>query len=133
ALQWDVSEDLVLSARLDRGEQSPMKYFGIPVVNGGLFSDFVESNFNVGDAEVRYEDDSVRLKADWRASDGVSLQAEVFHLATDRFWKNSEFYFYDEDARLIERYDPLVLGHDMEHTGVRTSLRFDPPSRGLRA
>ncbi|HEY8427939.1 MAG TPA: TonB-dependent receptor, partial [Sandaracinaceae bacterium] len=93
----------------------------------------VDANFNVGDSDVHFEDDSLRVKADWRASDNLAVEAEVFRLSSDRFWKNSEFYFYDSAAQLIERYDPLVLGHDMDHTGVRTNLVFGPASGAFNA
>jgi iron complex outermembrane receptor protein len=131
ALQWDVSDDLMLSARVDSGDQNPMRYFGVPNVNDDFFDDFVGMNFNVADSELHYEDDSIRLKADWQATDSVSLAAEIYQLTTERFWKNTEAYFYDDGAQLIERWDPLVLGHDMDHTGVRTNLSFDPSDGGI--
>jgi iron complex outermembrane recepter protein len=132
ALDWDVTDDLQLAARYDRGEQNPMRYFGIPVVNGDFFEPFVEANFNVADSELRFEDDSVRLKADWQATDTVSLQAELYRLSTERFWKNSEYYFYDDTSRLLERWDPLVLGHNMDHDGARANLVF-AAANGIRA
>lgn len=133
ALRWDVSEDLAVSARYDRGEQSPMKYFGIPVVDGDFVREFVDRNFNVGDADVHYEDDSIRIRADWRASDTTSLQAEVFRLSTDRWWSNSEYYFFDSTSGLVDRFDPLVIGHDMDHTGVRANLRLAPRDSRIEA
>lgn len=133
ALRWDISDDLALSARYDWGDQSPMRYFGIPVANGDFVREFVGSNFNVADAEVRYEDDSIRVRADWRASDTMSLQAELFRLSTDRWWSNSEYYSYDATTRLVDRFDPLVIGHDMEHTGVRANLRVSPRESRLNA
>ena len=132
AVQWDVSDDLVLSARVDSGDQKPMRYFGVPNVNGNFFDDFVGMNFNVSDSELHYEDDSIRLKADWQATDTVSLEAEIYQLSTERLWKNTEAYFYDDGAQLVERWDPLVLGHDMDHTGLRTSLNFSPSAGGFR-
>lgn len=133
ALRWDVSEDLALSARYDWGDQSPMKYFGIPVVDGDFVRAFVGQNFNVADAEVRYEDASLRLKADWRISDMTSLQAEVFNLSTDRYWANTEYYSYDSGTGLVDRWDPLVIGHDMDHSGLRTNLRFAPADGRINA
>jgi iron complex outermembrane receptor protein len=126
ALQWDLSDDLTVSARYDAGEQNPMRYFGIPVVDGTFVEAFRESNFNVADSELRYEDDSLRIKADWQASDVVNVQAELYRLATDRFWKNSEYYSYDTGTQQLFRSDPLVLGHDMEQTGLRTNVVFAP-------
>jgi len=133
AVQWDVSDDLVLSARLDSGEQDAMRYFGIPNANGDFVRDFVGMNFDVSDSEVHYEDDSIRFRAEWQASDNFGVQADLYHLATDRFWKNTEAYFYDDTTQELERWDPLVLGHDMEHTGLRTSFNFAPSGGALRA
>ena len=104
-----MSDDLALSARYDMGDQSPTPYFGVPVAqrdgfygdfvdgtfNGDFIEDFAESNFNVGDAELSFEDDSIRLEADWRASDTVSLQAQLYQLTSDRYWRNAETYFLE--------------------------------------
>jgi iron complex outermembrane recepter protein len=132
AFSFDVTDDLHLSLRYDAGDQKPMRYFGIPVVDGDLFEPFLESNFNVADSEIRYEDDSVRLKADWQATEYVGLQAELYQLSTERFWKNSEYYFYDTTTQLLDRFDPLVIGHDMDHTGARANISFRPSS-GIQA
>jgi iron complex outermembrane receptor protein len=145
SLRWDVSDDLALSARYDMGDQSPMPYFGVPVAQrDGFYGDFVdstfsgdfiegfaESNFNVGDAELSFEDDSIRLEADWRASDTVSLRAQLFQLTSDRYWRNAETYFL-EGTNVIERGDPLELGHDIEHTGLRTNVLFAPSGEVVR-
>lgn len=128
ALTWEVSDHLELSARYDQGEQHPMRYFGIPVVNGTFFEPFLESNFNVADSDIHYQDDSIRLEADWQASDYVALQVELYRLSTERLWRNSEYYSYDESSRILERWDPLRIGHDMDHTGARANLVFTPSS-----
>jgi iron complex outermembrane receptor protein len=133
AVQWDVSDDFVLSARLDSGDQEQLRYFGIPNFNGDFVRDFVGMNFNVSDSVVSYEDDSLRLKAEWQASDNFGLQVELFQLASDRLWKNAEAYFYDAGAQALERWDPLMIGHDMEHTGLRTAFDFDSSDDGVRA
>ena len=146
AFRWDVSDDLALSARYDLGEQSPMRYFGVPVAqrdgfygdfvdgtfNGDFIEAFAESNFNVSDADLDFKDDAIRLEADWRVSDAVSLQAQLYELSTDRHWRNSETYFL-ESANQLERGDPLELGHDMDHTGARTNVLFSPSGGAIRA
>jgi iron complex outermembrane receptor protein len=146
AVRWDVSDDLALSARLDMGEQSPMRYYGVPVaqrdgfygdyVDGSFSGDFIEaferSNFNVGDAVLDYDDDQIRLEADWNASENVSLEVDLFQLTSDRFWQNAETYFL-EGTTVLERGDPLVLGHDIEHTGLRTNLLFSPTDGAFSA
>ena len=132
AVQWDVSDDLVLSARVDSGEQDAMRYFGIPNANGDFVRDFVGMNFNVSDSVVHYEDDSIRFRADWQASDKFGVRADLYHLTTDRFWNNTEAYFYDDTTRELERWDPLMLGHDMEHTGLRTPSFADEKLKLVR-
>ncbi len=125
ALLWQVSSDLSLTARFDYGDQSPMKYFGTPLIDGDFVDSLVASNFNVGDAQLSYEDKSFRLKADWAISADAAMEAEVYQLQSDRYWRNSEFYSYDEVTGLVERFDPLELAHDMEHTGLRTNFTFN--------
>ncbi len=124
ALRWEVNEDLTLSMRYDYGDQEPLQYFGIPVVDGEFASGLGESNFNVGDARISYEDKAFRLKAEWTISETVSMRAELYRLETERFWKNAEFYSLDTTTGLVERGDPLVIGHDMEHDGLRTNFIF---------
>lgn len=131
ALRWDVNEDLTLNLRYDDGDQEPMRYFGIPVVDGRITGDFKDENFNVGDARISYQDKALRLKAQWRISDTVSMHSEVYRLETERFWKNAEFYSFDSNTGLVDRFDPLVLGHDMEHDGLRTNFTFNNHLAGL--
>ena len=132
ALRWDVSPDVAISARYDYGDQEPMKYFGAPLANFGFLDLLTEQNFNVADAEIRYQDDAVRLRADWRISDTLDLQTEVFRLSTDRFWKNTEYYSYDAVSQTVDRFDPLVIGHDMDHNGIRASLSIEPMDRRIK-
>jgi iron complex outermembrane receptor protein len=71
------------------------------------------------------------LEADWRASDTVSLRAQLFQLTSDRYWRNAETYFL-EGTNVLERGDPLELGHDIEHTGLRTNVVFTPSGDVVR-
>lgn len=131
ALRWQVNQDLTFHLRYDDGDQEPMEYFGIPLVNGRITGDFKDENFNVGDARISYEDKALRLKAEWQISDTVSMQSEVYRLESERFWKNAEFFTFDSTTGLIDRFDPLVIGHDMEHDGFRTNFIFNNRLAGL--
>jgi iron complex outermembrane receptor protein len=133
ALLWEINDDLSLSARYDRGEQEPMRYFGAPAAQGDFLRDFVGLNLNVSDAEIRYEDDALRVRADWSASDTVTVDAEFYSLGSERFWKNAEWYVYDGGSQLVERYDPLILGHDMTHDGLRAKVRLSPSGGRVNA
>ena len=119
ALQWDAAENLSLTARFDYGDQSPMKYFGTPVINGDFVDDLAYRNFNVSDGQISYEDQALRLKADWTIDDASSFAVEVFQLESDRLWSNSEYSQYDPIANTITQSEVYEIGHEMEQNGVR--------------
>lgn len=125
ALRWEASENLIFSTRYDYADQEPMQYFGIPVVDGDFASGLEGANFNVGDADVSYQDQAVRFKVDWTISESISMVSEAYHLETKRFWKNAEYYSLASSSGLVDRFDPLVIGHDMEHNGLRINFVFD--------
>ena len=54
----------------------------------------------------------------------LRLAGRLFQLTSDRLWKNAEAYFYDDGTQELERWGPLMIGHDMEHTGLRTNFSF---------
>jgi len=126
ALLWQASDDLSLTARYDSGNSSPMAYFGSLVKNGAFIEQFAFLNLNVTDSVNRYEDESLRLKADWNISDATNLSAEVYQMNSDRWWRNAEYYQYFEDEGGVLRTDPLILGHDVEQSGIRASFTFEP-------
>ena len=125
ALSWQANEDLSLSLRYDYGDKDDLSYYGIPVVDGDFAPGLLKANFEFGDGESRYEDQAIRLKADWAVSDSLAMQAEYYHLATDRLWRNAYFPELDSDTGFIRRLYPWVGAHDMEHDGVRVNLTLD--------
>ena len=125
ALEWQASEDLTLAFRYDAGDQSPLRYFGIPIVDSDFNDDWVGLNLSPDDTRINYDDEITRLIADWAISDSVSVNAEVFALETDRYWQTVETYFYDDVSGLIDRWDPLIIRHEMEQTGGRVNFVFD--------
>jgi iron complex outermembrane receptor protein len=125
ALKWQASDDLALTIRHDAGEQSPLRYFGIPLVDGDFNKDWVELNPNVGDSQINYDDQITRLIADWNISDSVSLNAELFSLNTDRYWQTVETYSTNGDNSLIMRADPLIIRHELKQQGMRGNLVFN--------
>ena len=125
ALKWQASDNLALTVRHDAGEQSPLRYFGIPLVGGDFNKDWVGLNFNVGDSQINYDDRITRLIADWNISDSVSLNAELFSLDTDRYWQTAETYSTNSDSSLIIRADPLIIRHELKQQGLRGNLVFN--------
>ena len=125
ALEWEATEDLSFTLRHDEGDQSPLRYFGIPIVDGDFNEDWVELNLNVGDSRIRYQDAMTRLITDWSINDSLALNAEVFSIDSDRYWQTVETYSYDAENDLINRFDPLIIRHELEQTGLRANLVID--------
>jgi len=49
-------------------------------------------------------------------------QHELYRLETDRFWRNAEgteFIQEGANAGMVRRFSPGVLGHEMDHNGLR--------------
>jgi len=126
ALLWQASDDLSLTARYDYGDETPMAYFGSLTENGAFIEQFAFLNLNVADAQVQYEDESLRLKADWDISETTNLSAQVYQMSSDRWWQNAEYYQYFEAEGGVLRTDPLILGQFVEQTGLRADLTFEP-------
>lgn len=135
AFLWDVSEDLKLTLRYDSGDQKPMVYSGTAIENGDFIPGLEYSNFQVSDARIRYEDESIRLRADWGISDAVAMQAELYHLESDRFWQVIENFRpgTGANAGLIERSGPALIAHDMEQDGLRVNVSFAQEIAGIDA
>lgn len=126
ALLWQASDDLSITARYDYGDETPMPYFGSLTANGDFIEQFAFLNLNVSDAENRYEDESLRVKADWDISETTNLSAELYQMNSDRWWRNAEYYEYFEAEGGVLRTDPLILGHDVDQTGLRAMFTFAP-------
>ncbi len=131
ALEWEPVEDFIITLRHDEGDQSPMRYFGIPVVDGDFNEDWLDLNFNAGDSRIRYQDEITRLIADWNLSDSLSINTELFSLDSDRYWQTVETYSYDADNDMIQRFDPLIIRHELEQNGLRANLSLDTELGGL--
>jgi|TARA_B110000240_G_scaffold190936_1_gene232804 iron complex outermembrane receptor protein len=124
-LQWKATEDLTLTLRHDSGDQSPMRYFGTPLVEGKFNRDWLELNLNAKDSRIRYQDDITRVIMDWNISDTLRFNTEVFSLNSDRYWKTLERYSYDSESDMVNRSSPYIIRHQLEQRGVRASLVSD--------
>ena len=125
SLLWQVTDDFSLTGRYDRGDQEPMRYFGTPLVDGAFPTELIETNFDVTDGSIRYQDGVARIRADWNISGRLSMQSELYRLTSDRFWKTLDYFQYDRPSATVNRSSPLVIGHDIEHEGFRTNFVLD--------
>src|SRR5690606_17303711 len=87
ALALDVSPDLRFTLSHAVGRQHPMRYFGIPLVDGTPLPALREKNYNVGDSRIAYTDRWTELSAQWTASPGVTVRSKLYHVTSDRYWR----------------------------------------------
>ncbi|KWZ45253.1 TonB-dependent receptor [Burkholderia savannae] len=125
ALKLDVDPRLSIALDFDYGRQKPATYFGAPVTNGVLDRALRERNYNVGDATIAYHDTWTRLAATYRAGNGVTLDGQLYYLATRRHWRDAESYALDAASRTVARGDYLEIFHRERQFGERLTARID--------
>ncbi|MFT3721280.1 TonB-dependent receptor [Pseudorhodoferax sp.] len=121
-LRLEPTRDLQLDLIADRSLQKPARYFGTPGLDGRVVEALRGENYNTADSIVRYEEDRLRARLRWRASEAVTVRNELFHFESDRHWRNIEAYAYDPAAGTVARSDYLEILHDVAQTGNRFGL-----------
>ena len=127
ALSWKATSDLRFTVSHDHADQSPLRYWGTPLINGRIPNGIRDENYNVGDSKVRYQDEWTQFKTEWAPSDWFSVRNVAYRLTTDRHWRDVEFYAFQTtgpNAGLIGRTDYLEIIHDQEQYGNRFDATF---------
>ncbi|MCW1935196.1 TonB-dependent receptor [Pseudomonas sp. MDMC_285] len=130
ALRWDASDDLSFTLSHDYGDQSPERYFGTPLVDGKYRERIRDRNYNVANADIRYNDQITRLTTDWRINDALSASNQLYYIKTQRYWRNSEAYRW-QPGDLINRSSFYEIKHTQEQVGDRQSFTLDHSLFGL--
>ncbi|HMM46670.1 MAG TPA: TonB-dependent receptor [Thiobacillaceae bacterium] len=110
---------LRLELLADISNQQPERYFGTPTTDGRMTGSLRNENYNAGDSVIRLEDQRLRARAEWQASDRLRLRNEAYYFKADRHWKNIEAYSYDPLAGTVARSDYLEIKHDLDQAGNR--------------
>src|SRR5258708_2460781 len=66
AVRVQASETLAWTLSTDYGDRSPSRYFGTPVINGGIDGSLRFKNYNVGDTNNRYPDNWNTFSTGWQ-------------------------------------------------------------------
>ncbi|WP_312488740.1 TonB-dependent receptor [Massilia timonae] len=115
---------VTLYAQLDHAEQEPIRYFGTPLVNGGLAERLRDQNYNAGDAVLRFVDDKAVARLHWQAAPNLEISNELAYFTSRRDWRNIESYAYDAMRDVVERSDYIGIRHDQEQTANRLEARW---------
>jgi len=131
ALRFDVSPDLNFKLSVAHGRQEPMRYFGTPLVAGRQLEALREKNYNVQDSTIDYKDTWVDLLANWKPNANTTVRSRLYHVNSDRHWRNAEAYRYNPATRLVDRSDNTEIYHDQKQTGNTTDASFEGRLFGL--
>lgn len=131
-LRFDATDAFTLSLRLDYSDQSPMTYFGTPLIDGMVDKRIRRRNYNVDDADIRFRDDRQSLNAEWRIADGLTFNNAAYRIGSRRRWYNLEDYAALPNGR-IARESNLGIGHAIEQIGDQGTLKLSTPIGGQAA
>ena len=118
ALQWDAAPGLRMSLRHAQGLQHPVRYFGTPLVDGRLLPALREKNYNVADSTIRYDDRWSELGVEWTPEAGATVRARLYHIDSQRHYRNAERYLYNAGTGLVDRSDDTEILHHQRQTGA---------------
>lgn len=124
ALSWRASRDLRFTVSHDYADQSPLRYWGTPLINGRIQDRLRDENFNVRDSKVNYRDAWTQFKTEWDPTEWLSLRNVAYRITSDRHWRNVESYSHVPATGLISRTDYLEIIHDHEQYGNRFDATF---------
>ncbi|NNA65980.1 TonB-dependent receptor [Pseudomonas gessardii] len=118
----------------DEHEDSP--YWGTPVLNpkaGELKIDKHNrfNNYNVADG--RYEQRTIWARSiiDYRINDSTTLRNTLYHLDSQRDYRNLETYQYSADNSVVNRSTAYQVRHQGKQNGNQFELRHDTRLFGL--
>ena len=131
AVQLDVSPELSVKLSHAQGNQHPMRYFGTPLVEGRQLSALRDKNYNVADSEIKFRDRWTELAAQWSPNSKVVVRSKLYHIQSDRYWRNAETYAYNSATGLIDRSGNTQIAHDQSQTGNTTDATFTGTLFGL--
>ena len=125
ALAIQPSSKLKVTLSSDGARADDSRYFGTPLVNGALDSRFKATSFNIADPIVKFDDQWLRAKVEYQATDSVKLRNETYRLTSKRHYRNTESYTYAPATGLVTRGNYLEILHDLSQFGNRFDATFD--------
>lgn len=132
ALRLDVSPEFSLTLSHSQGWQKPMRYFGMPLMDGEQNDAWRDKNYNVDDSVISFHDQWTQLAAEWTPNADVTVRSRLYQIDSRRHWRNAENYDYLPASGLIERSGYTDIRHRQSQTGNTTDIRIDTSVFGLK-
>ncbi|WP_245474519.1 TonB-dependent siderophore receptor [Bradyrhizobium sp. Leo121] len=124
AVRVQAAENLAFTLSNDYSNRSPSRYFGTPLINGGIDDTLRFKNYNVLDSAIRYQDNWSQFKTEWDVTEGVKVQNTLYYLTSRRHWRDVENYSWNPATRLIDRTSYIEIFHDQAQVGNRMDATF---------
>ena len=119
-LRLQPTTNLRIDLSADYSLAHPENYWGTPYAPGGhIVKSLRKKNYNVDDADLRYEDTRLRAKINWQVNDWLTLNNEAHYLVSDRYYKNIEQYTLKPRTNTVERSDYVHIYHYHDQIGNR--------------
>ncbi|WP_430641808.1 TonB-dependent receptor [Bradyrhizobium macuxiense] len=131
AVRVQASENLAFTLSEDYGDRSPSRYFGTPVINGGIVDALRFKSYNASDSTIRYQDGWTQFKTEWDAADGIKVNNTLYYLTSERHWRDIENYTWNPATQLINRSSYIEIFHDQKQLGNRMDTTFSGHIFGL--
>lgn len=122
AIQIKQNEDITWTLSTDYGDRSPTRYYGTPLVNGGIVDAMRFKNYNVGDSSIRYQDSFSQVKTEWQVTDAIAIRNTLYYFDMKRHWMNAENFRYNPATGLIDRSSYLEIFHNEQQLGDRMDV-----------
>ena len=132
AVRVQASETLAWTLSTDYGDRSPSRYFGTPVINGGIDESLRFKNYNVGDSNIRYRDSWNQLRTEWQVTDSITVHNALYYLNSQRHWRDVESYAWNKTTGLIDRSSYIEIFHNQQQVGDRMDATFRGHVFGLK-
>ena len=125
SLVWEPTSRLSIMLSHDYGDQEPEQYFGTPLIGGQIRDDTRNRNYNVLDSRMRFTDAWTQLRTTWKPNDAVTVRNVLFHLDSERRYRNVESYAFQPVSGLVRRTNYIAIGHDQDQVGNRLDVTIN--------
>lgn len=132
ALSYRATDDLKFTISHDHADQSPMRYWGTPLINGGIPERIRDKSYNVRDGDVSYVDNWTQFKTEWSPTDWFEVRNVAYRMTSNRHWHNVEGYKYNPDSGMVDRSDYIEIFHDQKQIGNRFDATFRTAFGGMK-
>ncbi len=131
ALQWQFLPRWQLQLSHAEGRHKPMRYFGVPLIDGKPLEALRRTNYNVQDARITFRDHWSELMLQGSPGDNIAVRSRLYHIRSNRLWFDTENYTWDAARQQIRLAGDTAIRHHQKQTGNTTDVTFEGKLLGM--